>query len=107
MNINPFDLLKNAQKIQEEMGALQERLGALSITGSAGAGMVEIDMNGRMEVTAVRITPEVVDPKDIDLLQDLIKSAFIDGSEKVKEALKQEMGSLTGGMGLPPGFMGM
>jgi len=63
-------------------------------------------MNGRMEVTAVRITPEVVDPKDIDLLQDLIKSAFIDGSEKVKEALKQEMGSLTGGMGLPPGFMG-
>ncbi|MDR0997519.1 MAG: YbaB/EbfC family nucleoid-associated protein, partial [Treponema sp.] len=53
MNINPFDVLKNAQKIQEQMGALQKKLALLSVTGSAGGGMVEVDINGKMEILAV------------------------------------------------------
>lgn len=103
MNINPFDLLKNAQKIQEQMGALQERLGNVVATGSAGGGMAEVDMNGRMEVTAVRLDAEAVNPAELGLLQDLIKAACTDAMEKVREALKDEMGSLTGGLGLPGG----
>jgi DNA-binding YbaB/EbfC family protein len=106
MNINPFDILKNAQKIQEQMGAFQEQLSAVTVTGSAGGGMVELVMNGRMEILDLRILPEVVDPQDIETLRDLIIAAFTSAMEKVKEAVTSEMGALTGGMGLPPGFPG-
>jgi DNA-binding YbaB/EbfC family protein len=106
MNINPFDLLKNAQKIQEQMGSLQEKLSALVITGSAGGGMVEVDMNGRMEILAVRIAPEAVNPGDVEMLQDLVAAAFAGAMEKTREAVTHEMGALAGGMGMPPGFPG-
>jgi DNA-binding YbaB/EbfC family protein len=105
MNINPFDLLKNAQKIQEQMGSLQEKLGTLQVTGSAGGGMAEVDMNGRMEVMAVRIAPEAAE--DVQILQDLIKAAFTNASEKAREAIRVEMGAMAGGLGLPPGFPGL
>jgi DNA-binding YbaB/EbfC family protein len=103
MDINPFDLLKNAQKLQEQMGSFQARLGDISATGSSGGGMVELDINGRMEVTAVRIAPEVVDPKDIEMLQDLILAAFTSAVDKIKEAINAEMGALAGSLGMPPG----
>ncbi|GHV48776.1 hypothetical protein AGMMS49546_39500 [Spirochaetia bacterium] len=112
MNINPFDILKNAQKIQEQMGAFQEKLSGISITGSAGGGMVEIDLNGKMEVLAVRIAPEAIDPREAEMLQDLVTAAFTDGLEKIRERINQEMGALAGGMGIagmpgmPPGFPG-
>jgi DNA-binding YbaB/EbfC family protein len=110
MDINPFDILKNAQKIQEQMGTFQEKLGGISVTGSAGGGMVEIDINGRMEVLGIRIAAEVVDPQDTGILEGLIASAFTNAMEKVKEAINREMGSLAGGLGIPglpggfPGF---
>jgi DNA-binding YbaB/EbfC family protein len=106
MNINPFDILKNAQKIQEQVGAFQEKLAALSATGSAGGGMVEIDINGKMEILDIRIAPEAVDPRDIGMLEGLIASAFAGAIEKVREAINREMGAMTGGMGIPgfPGF---
>jgi DNA-binding YbaB/EbfC family protein len=99
MNINPFDILKNAQKIQEQMGSFQEKLGALKVSGSAGGGMVEIEMNGRMEIQAVRISPEAME--DREMLQDLIAAAHSGCMEKVREAINREMGALAG---LPPGF---
>jgi DNA-binding YbaB/EbfC family protein len=110
MNINPFDILKNVQKIQEQMGSFQERLGTIMVTGSAGGGMVEIDMNGKMEILGIRIAAEAVDPTDIGILEGLITSAFTSAMEKIKEAINQEMGAMTGGMGVPglpgsfPGF---
>jgi DNA-binding YbaB/EbfC family protein len=110
MNINPFDILKNAQKIQEQMGTFQEKLAALSVSGSSGGGMIEIDINGRMEVLGIRIAPEVVDPQDIEMLEGLIISAFTNAMEKIKEAISREMGTMAGGMGIPnfpgsfPGF---
>jgi DNA-binding YbaB/EbfC family protein len=104
MDINPFDLLKNAQKLQEQMDSFQARLGGISATGSSGGGIVELDINGRMEVTAVRIAPEVVDPRDIEMLQDLIRAAFTSAVDKIKEAINAEMGALAGSIGMPPGF---
>jgi DNA-binding YbaB/EbfC family protein len=101
MNINPFDLLKNAQKIQEQMGNFQEKLGVLGVTGSAGGGMVEIDLNGKFEVIAVRIMPEAVEGGDTQMLQDLVRAAFISGIEKIKEEINREMASLTGGLNIP------
>jgi DNA-binding YbaB/EbfC family protein len=102
-----LDILKNAQKIQEQMGSLQEKLGAVTATGSAGGGMVEVDMNGRMELLAVRIAPEAVE--DVEMLQDLVAAAFTGAMEEVKEAVNREMGAMAGGLGIPglggfPGF---
>jgi len=99
MNINPFDLLKNAQKIQEQMSGFQEKLGGITATGSAAAGLVEIDINGKMELLAVRIAPQAAG--DIEMLQDLVMAAFTDGMAKVKEAIAGEVGSMTGGMNIP------
>jgi DNA-binding YbaB/EbfC family protein len=107
VNINPFDILKNAQKIQEEMGSIQEKLGAIAETGSAGGGMVEIEINGKMEVLAVRIQNAVVDPSDIEMLQDLVAAAITQAMEKIKERINGEIGSLAGGMGINiPGLFG-
>ncbi|MDR2068323.1 MAG: YbaB/EbfC family nucleoid-associated protein [Spirochaetaceae bacterium] len=109
MNINPFDLLKNAQKFQEQMGSLQERLGIITAAGSAGGGMVEVELNGRLELLSIRIAPLVVNPEDIEMLQDLIIAAFTAAMEKIKEAVNAEMGALAGGMGITgfPGFPGI
>jgi DNA-binding YbaB/EbfC family protein len=110
MNINPFDILKNAQKIQEQMGTFQEKLTAIVATGSSGGGMVEIDLNGRMEILGIRIAPEAVDPEDMGILEGLIMSAFTSAMEKIKEAVNREMGAMAGGLGVPglpgsfPGF---
>ncbi|MDR0451502.1 MAG: YbaB/EbfC family nucleoid-associated protein [Treponema sp.] len=111
MNINPFDVLKNAQKIQEQMGSFQEKLGNITVTGSAGGGMVEVELNGKMEVVSVRLDPVAVNPQDIPMLQDLIVAAFSNGLEKVKEAVNREVGAMAGipEGGFPgfPGFPGV
>jgi len=108
MNINPFDLLKNAQKIQEQMSGFQQKLDTITATGSSGGSMVEVDLNGKLEVLAVRIAPEAVEGGDIEMLQDLIMAAFTDGMRKVKEEINGEVGAMTGGLNLPginiPGF---
>ena len=106
MNINPFDILKNAQKIQEQVGEFQEKLNTLSATGSAGGGMVEIDLNGKMDVIDVRIAPEAME--DRDMLQDLIAAAFSNGMERIRELINSEMSAITGGLNIPglPGFPG-
>ncbi|MDR1353453.1 MAG: YbaB/EbfC family nucleoid-associated protein [Treponema sp.] len=108
MNINPFDLLKNAQKIQEQMGSFQEKLGDIVVTGSAGGGMAEITLNGKMEVVSIRLEPAVVNPQDIPMLQDLIAAAFSNALEKVKEAVNREVGAIAGiPNGVFPGFPGV
>jgi len=106
MNINPFDLLKNAQKIQEQMNGFQDKLADISATGAAGGGLVEIEINGKLELLSVRISPQAIDGGDAEMLQDLIMAAFTDGMTKVKEAISSEVGSMTGGMNIP-GFSGM
>jgi DNA-binding YbaB/EbfC family protein len=105
VNINPFDILKNAQKIQEQMAVFQEKLAGIMVTGSAGGGMVEIDLNGKIDMLAVRISPDAME--DREMLQDLAAAAFNAAMEKVREAINREMGALTGGLGLPPGMSGV
>ena len=100
MNINPLDVLKSAQKVQEQMGEFQGKLETITATGSSGGGMVEIDMNGRLEMLAIRITPEIVDPTDVRMLEDLIMAAFTNGMEKIKESIGSEMGGLLGNAGM-------
>ena len=111
MAINPFDMLKNWGKVQEEMVKLQGRLGDISVTGAAGGGMVEVDLNGRMEVLAVRIDREAMESKDI--LEDLVAAAVSSAVDRAREAVTREMGALASGLGLsgleggfPGGFPG-
>ena len=90
------------------MGSFQEKLEAVKVTGSAGGGMAEIDMNGKMEVLAVRIAPEAMEDGDRVMLQDLIAAAFANAMEKVKEAISREVGGMIpGGMQALQGFPGM
>jgi len=102
MNINPFDILKNLPKIQEQMSGFQEKLTYITATGAAGGGLVEIDLNGKLEVISVRIAPEAMEGADVEMLQDLITAAFTDGLAKVRETISREAAALTGGI-IPPG----
>ena len=105
--VNPFDFLKQFGNIQERMNEIQNRLQGISVVGSAGGDMVQIEMNGHMQVLDVRISEEAVDPEDITMLQDLLRAAFSDALHKIKEKIREEASSLTGGLNLPPGFLGM
>ena len=105
--MNPMDIIKNLQNMQSKVGEMQERLKELVVTGSSGGDMVRIELNGQMEVLGVTISAEAVDPDDIEMLQDLVTAAFRDASGKLKEKMREEMSTLTGGMDLPPGLLGM
>ena len=107
MNINPMELLKNFQNMQAKITEMQEKLKDVVVTGSSGGGMVQVEMNGQLAVTRVNISKEAVDPEDIEMLQDLVLGAIADALAKVKERLKEEASSVTGGMNLPPGMMGI
>ncbi len=105
--MNPMDLLRQFGNLQERMNEVQERLKGVRVTGTAGGDMVQIDLNGQMEVLAVRISSEAVDPGEIAMLQDLVRAAFADAGVKIKDRIREELSSLTGGLNLPPGFLGL
>ncbi len=102
--MNPMDMFKNIQELQSQMSGMQDKLKSVSVTGTSGGDMVQITMNGAMEVTGVRISPEAVDPEDIKMLEDLILAAFTDAGIKIKSKLASEMQNLTGGLNFPQGF---
>ena len=84
-------MMRQAQKMQEQMAKAQEELAELSVTGSAGGGMVEITLSGKREVEAVTVKPEAVDPDDVEMLEDLIAAALGDALGKVEEKEKEIM----------------
>lgn len=98
-----MDFVKNLQDMQSRMGDMQEKLKNISSSGSSGGGLVEIAMNGQMEVQSVKLDPLCVDPRDIKMLEDLIQSAFVDAVNNVKEKIKTEV---AGDLNLPPGMAG-
>jgi nucleoid-associated protein EbfC len=105
--MNPMDLLKNFQNIQSRVSAMQDKMKELSVVGTAGGDMVRIEMTGQMFVTKVTISPEAVDPNDIEMLQDLVRAAISDAHAKLKERMREEMSDVTGGLDLPPELFGM
>lgn len=100
------DLLKNAQKFSSTMDKLKDKIGGIVVTGASGGGMVEIDMNGKQEMLAVRILDKSI-AGDTEMLQDLILAAYNAAVEKVNEAVTNEIGSFTGIFGklLPDGLI--
>ena len=102
MNIQ--QMMKQAQALQAKMAQVQAELKTREIVGSSGGGKVKVTMNGAQEVTAVSIAPEVIVPAEADLLEDLLLTALKDAHGKVARMVEEEMGRVTGGMGLPPGL---
>jgi len=101
-----FKMLKQLQQMQAKMAKIQEDLGQKTVTGTAGGGVVEVVVNGHQKVLSVTLKPEVVDPADVDMLQDLVLAAVNDAMDKARDLASKEMGAVTAGMGLPPGLMG-
>ena len=92
-------MMKQAEQMQKKM---QEEIALIRVDASAGGGMVTVNMDGKKNVTAVKIDPEVAG--DVEMLQDMVMAAFNEASKKVDEATQEKMGGLLGGMGLPPGM---
>jgi DNA-binding YbaB/EbfC family protein len=95
------NMMKQAQKLQAKMLKLQDELAERTVTASAGGGMIQVTANGRQQVTAIVIDPEVVDPDDVEMLQDLVMAAVNDALNKSQEMVSQEMGKLAPGMNIP------
>jgi hypothetical protein len=98
------NLAKMAQQMQADMAKVQAELDALTLEGSAGGGAVTAVVNGRQELVSLTIDREVVDPDDVEMLQDLVTAAVNDGLRQVKQTAEEKMGRVTGGMRLPPGL---
>lgn len=98
---NMGNLMKQAQQFQTKMARLQEELGQRTVEASAGGGMVTVIVNGQQEIVSIKIDQEVVDPEDVEMLQDLILAAVNDGLTRAKNMVNEEMGKLTGGLNLP------
>lgn len=101
---NMQNMMKQMQKMQKKMAEAQEELGEKRVEGTAGGGMVTVIVTGHKEIVDVVIKPEVIDPDDIDMLQDLVLAATNDALKKAEEMTNQTMGQFTKGMNLPGMF---
>ena len=98
---NMMSMMKQAQKLQAKMMAMQEEVGSRTVSAQAGGGMVEAVVNGRQELVSLRIDPEVVVAEDVEMLQDLILAALNEALNRSREMMAAEMSKLTGGMQIP------
>ena len=96
---NMNNLMKQAQKMQKQMEEAQKQLEESELTATAGGGAVEVTISGKKEVTKVKLAEEVVDPDDIEMLEDLIMAATNEALRKIEEATQQSMAKITGGLG--------
>ncbi|MGD9973650.1 MAG: YbaB/EbfC family nucleoid-associated protein [Desulfatirhabdiaceae bacterium] len=94
-------MMKQAQKIQSRILKLQEELADKTIETTSGGGMVKVVANGKQQIVSIHIEKEVVDPEDVDMLQDLVLAAVNDALSKSQEMVSAEMGKLTGGLNIP------
>lgn len=101
---NLGQMMKQAQKMQENMAELQQSLGQAEITGASAGGMVTATLNGKGELRRLKIDPALVDPEDVEVLEDLVVAACKDAKTKVEAYAAEEMSKLTGGLELPEGF---
>jgi nucleoid-associated protein EbfC len=101
---NIGQLMKQAQAMQEKMAEIQAQLEAVEMTGVAGGGLIAVTLNGKGDLRQVKIDKSVLDPEEVEVLEDLLVAAFADAKRKVSAHTEQEMQKLTGGLQLPGGF---
>ncbi len=95
------NIMKQAKKMQERMARLQEELGMKTVEVSSGGGMVSVVVNGKFEVMSLKIEKDVVNPDDVEMLQDLVMAAVNEGVRKAQEMNAAEMAKITGGLNIP------
>ncbi|MBV9566172.1 MAG: YbaB/EbfC family nucleoid-associated protein [Bradyrhizobium sp.] len=100
-------MMKQAAQLQSKMQAMQEELGNVEVEGSSGGGLVSVRMTAKMEVKAIRIDPSLMKAEDREVLEDLLVTAHGDARRKAETAMQEKMQSLAGGLGLPPGLLGL
>ncbi|PKM79010.1 MAG: YbaB/EbfC family nucleoid-associated protein [Firmicutes bacterium HGW-Firmicutes-13] len=101
---NMGKMMKQVQKMQTDMAKLQEELHSKLVEAAAGGGVVKVVANGKKEIIELNISPEAVDPEDVEMLQDLILSAVNEALRKAEDMVGEEMQKITGGLNLPPGL---
>ncbi len=101
---NLGNLMKQAQQMQTKMAEMQGMMAEMEVSGAAGGGMLQVTLNGKLELKKVKIDKSLVDPTEIEVLEDLLVAAFNDAKTKVEAQMQDEMAKLTGGLNLPPGF---
>lgn len=102
MNINK--MMKQAQEMQKRMQEAQSKLDELEVKGTSGGDMIAVTLTGKGDAKKIEIDSKLVDPDDVEVLEDLIIAAFNDAKKKVEDAANEEMSKVTGGMSLPPGM---
>jgi len=102
--MNIAKMMKQAQQMQKKMGEVQAELAEREVEATVGGGKVTVKANGAGEVVSLKIDPSVVDPEDVEMLEDLVLSGVKQAIEQSKAMSQEEMGKLTEGMGLPPGL---
>jgi len=95
------NIMKEAQKLRAQMAAMQEEIAKRKVEATAGGGMVTVEANGKQELTAIKIDPEVVSKDDVQMLEDLVLAACNEALRKSRELVQQELGKLTGGLKIP------
>ena len=101
---NLGQMMKQAQEMQTRMAELQERLNAVEMTGSSGAGMVQVTLTGKGDMRRIKIDKSLLAPDEVEVLEDLIVAATNDAKARVEAHVAEEMSKLTGGLKLPPGM---
>lgn len=101
---NMQKMMKQVQKMQADMAKMQEELGTRLVETTAGGGAIKVVANGKQEVVEIKINPEVIDPTDPEMLEDLITAAVNEALRKSQEMVSKEMGKLTGGLNIPGMF---
>jgi hypothetical protein len=101
IKMNMQKMMKQAQKMQAKMAKMQEELEEKTLEATAGGGAVKVVVNGKQEIVDLQIDPEVVDPDDVEMLEDLVLAAVNQGMREIQEMVNDEMGKVTGGMNLP------
>lgn len=99
MGMNPQDLMRQVQKMQQDVERVQAEAEQEVITVTVGGGAVEVAITGGLEIQQIKIEPEVVDPEDVDMLQDLIIAAVNEAIQKAQEMMAERMSAVTGGLG--------
>ena len=99
--MNQAAMMKQAQKLQQEMIRMQQEQEAKTYTAKAGGGMVTATVNGKHELLGLEINPEAVDPDDVEMLQDMVLAAVNEALRTANETMEREMGKMTGGLSMP------
>ena len=104
MQGNMGKMMKQIQKMQNDMLRMQEEIKSRTLEATSGGGAVRVVVNGQKEVESLFIDPQAVDPEDLEMLQDMVVAAVNEGLRKVEEMIAEEMKKITGGINLPPGL---